>query len=65
MNASQFFYETHRKYHTEMHGQRMGQFYYNEFRKLHPSINIPDEADCFSDDMKLPHFCNFVGGLKL
>ena len=40
--------------------QRYGQFLVNQLTRLHPSIIIPEEADCFYDNNKVSEFLRFI-----
>jgi hypothetical protein len=45
---------------THKDDQRYGQFLVNELTRLHPYIIIPEEADCFHDNNKVPNFLRFI-----
>lgn len=45
---------------THKDDQRYGQFLVNELTKKHPFIALPEEADCFYDNNKVPEFLRFI-----
>jgi len=44
---------------------RKGQHIMNEFIKMFPGIEVPDDADCYYDDNKIDSFYEFLWKLKL
>jgi hypothetical protein len=44
---------------------RKGQHIMNEFTKMFPEIEVPDDADCYYDDNKIDSFYEFLRKLKL
>ena len=40
--------------------QRYGQFLVNQLNEKYPFIIIPEEADCFHDNNKVPEFLRFI-----
>jgi hypothetical protein len=39
---------------------RYGQFLMNYLIENHPDVVVPDEADCFYDNNKVPNFLRFI-----
>lgn len=45
---------------THSENLRYGQFLVNELSKKHPFITLPEDADCFYDNNKVPEFLRFI-----
>lgn len=45
---------------THSENLRYGQFLVNELTRQYPFIIIPEEADCFYDNNKVPEFLRFI-----
>jgi hypothetical protein len=58
-DADQFMSEANSAYLTSS-GQRYGQFLVNQLATKQPEIQLPDVADCFYDDMKVPAFLDHI-----
>jgi hypothetical protein len=43
--------------------QRYGQFLMNYLQEHHPDIVVPEEADCFYNNNKVPNFFQFIHSL--
>lgn len=43
--------------------QRYGQFLMNYFQEHYPDIVVPEEADCFYNNNKVPNFLQFIHSL--
>ena len=55
----EFCAETFRGFRNQS-GQRIGQYFYNEFRNQFGIIEIPEECDCFYADILLQDFLNYI-----
>lgn len=59
-----FFSKTNSRYLLDSNGQRYGQFFMNEFRKICPTVEVPESCDCFYDDKKFREFLGFISTLN-
>jgi hypothetical protein len=60
MDSELFMRDANSAYLTHKENLRYGQFLINYLKEKYPSIIIPEEADCFYDDKKLPEFLRFI-----
>ncbi len=58
-----FFHEVNQCFVHSQHEQRYGQFLMNELSQKHPEINVPEDADCFYDNRKVPNLLEYLCSL--
>jgi hypothetical protein len=55
-----FFSDANALFIAHLGYQRYGQFLVNQLNEKYPFIIIPEEADCFYDNNKVPEFLRFI-----
>ena len=58
-NFDEFCTETFRGFRNQ-EGQRIGQYFYNQFQNQFGAIEIPESCDCFYADILLQEFLNYI-----
>jgi hypothetical protein len=59
-NFDQFLHQANQSYVHTQHQQTYGQFLINELNQKYPEINVPDDADCFYDNLKVPNLLVYL-----
>lgn len=55
-----FYSEANSSFITQSEHLRYGQYLMNQLSEKFPEIVVPEEADCYYDNQKVPAFLNFI-----